>query len=67
MKSRRRNLQPDLFADDEPPIRLSSAEKEQMTQLVRVMLLEIVMTSRPESPNAATPAAVEPANEQDHA
>lgn len=67
MKSRLLNLQPDLFANDQPPIQLSAAQKKQMTQLVKSMLIEIVVTAKMPSREAETPAAVETTNEQNNA
>lgn len=51
------NLQPDLFASAPSPIQLSSTQKAQMTQLVKILLIEIVMTPSLQSQKIATTAA----------
>ena len=61
MKRNLPKLQPDLFANDEPPIQLSPTQKEQLAELVKTMLVEIVM-----KPVTATPAVMEVANDKDH-
>jgi len=35
--------QPDLFEDDEPPVRLTTAQKDRLTTLVQALLTEIAV------------------------
>ena len=35
------NHQPDLFAEEEPPVRLATAQKDRLTRLVEALLIEI--------------------------
>ena len=35
------NHQPDLFEEDEPPVRLARAQKDRLTTLVEALLIEI--------------------------
>ncbi len=35
------NHQPDLFAEEEPPVRLATAHKDRLARLVEALLIEI--------------------------
>ena len=37
------NHQPDLFEDDEPPIQLTTAQRDRLTTLVQALLTEIAV------------------------